>query len=410
MKAQGCTNLHDALKETFLLPASDDRLPVVLFLTDGLPTVGQTSETAIRDLAVTINRHGRRVFTFGVGADVNVPLLDKIAADTRGESTYVLPGESVEEKVAKVFKQLSGPVLADVQFDAASQDGFTLVSDLQPKVLPDLYDGNQFVVLGKYRGDGPLRFRLAGNFRGRPRAFTFAFGLDKATTRNSFVPRLWASRRIGSLVEAVRQLGADIGIGNAGAGASNDPRVKELVDEIVRLGTEFGILTEYTAFLAREGTDLSDRDRVHTEANSNLVRRAINTRSGIAAVNQSANSSQMQRQQRVNRGNVRWTETMDRVSTANVQQVNDLTFYHRHGRWVDSRVVDRDTENEPTRVVEFGTPAFDELAHQLARQSRQGSMLLRGEIVMVVNGELVLIRGPAETSDQAKGKGRPRSR
>jgi len=96
-------------------PASDDMLPIMLFLTDGLPTVGETFEAAIRDLAIAANPHERRVFTFGVGVDVNTPLLDKIASASRAKATFVLPGEEVEVKVGSVFERLAGPLLATPQ-------------------------------------------------------------------------------------------------------------------------------------------------------------------------------------------------------------------------------------------------------------------------------------------------------
>ena len=113
MTARGGTNIHDALLEALRQPPAEGTLPIVLFMTDGLPTVGQTSEAAIRELARKGNPHQRRIFTFGVGVDVNTPLLEKIAYESRATTTFILPGEDVEVKVAAVFKRLRGPVLAD---------------------------------------------------------------------------------------------------------------------------------------------------------------------------------------------------------------------------------------------------------------------------------------------------------
>jgi len=107
LNALGGTNIHDALLEALRQRPRDGMLPIVLFLTDGLPTIGQTSETAIREAAVKANPHQKRVFTFGVGGDVNAPLLQKIASDTRATAAFVLPGEDVEVKVAQVFKKLA---------------------------------------------------------------------------------------------------------------------------------------------------------------------------------------------------------------------------------------------------------------------------------------------------------------
>lgn len=395
INAAGGTNIHAALTEALRLKPFEGTLPLVLFLTDGLPTVGQTSEVAIRDVAIRANPHERRIFTFGVGVDVNTPLLERIAAETRATPTFVLPSEDVEVKVASVFKRLTGPVLADPKLeiaDASSKPGPNRVHDLLPNRLPDMFVGDQLVLLGQYDGEDPLIFKLTGNYLGKTRTFTFTFGLDKATTRNAFVPRLWASRRIASLVDSIRQLGADPGPASIHNTAARDPKVKELVDEIVRLSTEFGILTEYTAFLAREGTDLSNRDNVLAQATHNFNERAMKTRSGLGAFNQSANSVFMKGQSVANNRNSFYDERMNRVSITNVQQVNDRAFYNRSGRWIDSRVVDRQKEITPTKVIEFGSEEFAKLAEKLAGEGRQGSIALRGEILLVVGNETVLVK------------------
>ncbi|HUV39761.1 MAG TPA: VIT and VWA domain-containing protein, partial [Planctomycetota bacterium] len=253
IRSGGGTNIHDALLEALRQKPINEHLPMVLFLTDGLPTVGQTSEVAIRNVAIKANPYNRRIFTFGVGLDVNTPLLDRIAQETRATATYVLSKEDVEVKVAGVFKRLAGPVLADAKLEVRGADGGALAvtTDVMPARIPDLFEGDQLVLLGKYLGDAPrLTFILSGNYLGRERTFRFRFTTENATTRNAFVPRLWASRRIAVLVDAIRALGADAGDKPATVDAKPDPRLKELVDEIVRLSKEFGILTEYTAFLA----------------------------------------------------------------------------------------------------------------------------------------------------------------
>ena len=295
MKARGGTNIHDALLEALRPNPMTGYLPIVLFLTDGLPTVGQTSEKSIREMAMKGNRFERRIFTFGVGTDVNTPLLEKVAFETRATSTFVLPQEDVELKVAHVFKRLAGPVLAGTTINAMGKDGNPArgrVMDMLPTTLPDLFDGDQLVLLGRYVGDEPVTFQISGNYLGKDKAFKFTFKPDKATTRNAFVPRLWASRKIGDLVDAIRQLGADHGAIPGAApppDATTDPRLKELIDEVVRLSTEFGILTEYTAFLAREGTDLAKKDAVFRLTLDNFVDRAWNCRSGVASLNQEEN-------------------------------------------------------------------------------------------------------------------------
>jgi Ca-activated chloride channel family protein len=394
LTATGGTNIHDALRETLGQEPIDEMLPIVLFLTDGLPTTGNTSEVAIRNVVMKSNPHNRRVFTFGVGFDVNAALLEKIAAESRARAEFVLPKEDVEAKIGKVFGQLTGPTLADTQLQVVKRNGAPAIGrtrDILPQKLPDLFEGDQIVLLGQYVGTKPITFKISGNYLGKKRQFKFKFKFDKANVRNGFVPRLWASRKIAELIDAVRQMGADPG--------KSDPKVKELVDEIVRLSTEFGILTEYTAFLAREGTELSDRAEVYNEASRMLERRAMRDRSGISGVNQSFNMIQQKAQITLNARNDYYDPQMNRVSIANVQQINDQAYYRRGNRWVDSRLVNKEEDNvKAAKIIEFGSKEFMEIAEKLAKENRQGSIALAGDVLLLINGEPVLIKNSTNTN------------
>ena len=392
IQATGGTNIHDALVEALSQQPTPGFLPIVIFLTDGLPTVGQTSEVAIRELVTKSNPHQRRVFTFGVGLDVNTPLLDKIASASHATTALVLPREDVEVKVGSLFKRLAGPVLARPVLETTDgQASLARIQDRVPALLPDLFAGDQLVLLGRYTGTQPLNFILTGNYLGKERSFQFSFPLDAATTRNAFVPRLWASRRIAVLVDAIRDLGADTGAAHA-AEIMNNPRAKELVDEIVRLSKEFGVLTEYTAFLALEGTDLSKQADVLAQASDNFSARALSTRSGMGSWNQEFNKQEQAAQKCLNYGNGFLDEKLNRVSISSVQQINDRTFYRRDNRWVDSRVLGAQEKAEPKRVIEFGSPEFMKLADRLTQEGRQGSVSLRGDTLLQVDGDTVLVK------------------
>jgi Ca-activated chloride channel family protein len=394
--AAGGTNIRDVLLEALRPKPKQDMLPIVLFLTDGQPTVGVRNEALIRGDAEKANVYKRRIFTFGVGYDVNAPLLTHLANNSRAVSTFVLPKEEIEAKVSQVYRRLFGPVLASPELsvsDVEAGGGTLRLSDMLPDKIPDLFEGDQLVVLGKYPGEKPLRFRLRGDFRGKPRTFEFTFALDKATTRNGFVPRLWASRKIAVLIEEIRQAGAEKHPSVLSAAAKSDPKMKELVDEIVRLSVEFGILTEYTAFLAKEGTDLSGRSQILEEANRNLVERAQVTRSGIGAVNQEVNNNFQQSQSRENRRNEFYDQNMNRVQVSRVQQINDRAFFQQGNRWIDGRALNRAAAPTPEQTVTVGSPEFVQLLDRLTAENRQGTLSLSGEILLHVDGRNILIKG-----------------
>jgi Ca-activated chloride channel family protein len=412
IKAAGGTNIHDALVEAMRQPPTPNMLPLTIFLTDGLPTVGVTGEARIRKAVVETNVHKRRIFSFGVGYDLNAPLLTSISNATRATPTFVFPNENVEAKVSQVFKRLSGPVLADPKLATLDGSGAVTtraVRDLLPNELSDLFEGDQLVVLGQYQTDEPLHFRLSGNYLGAPRTFDLKFDLSKATTRNAFVPRLWASRKIARLVEIITEAGAENTASNYARMSSSamaynstprsthsgldDPKLKELVDEIVRLSTEYGVLTEYTAFLATDGTDLNNLELLNVRTRESLVNNAQNVRSGMGGVTQASNNSTQIAQKNVNRSNNFLSQNNQRVEITTVQQITDRTFFKRNNRWVDANALKKETA-KPDRVVEVGTPEFYKLVDELLRDGREGILALSGELLVMVDGKTVLIKAP----------------
>ncbi|MEL7497303.1 MAG: VIT domain-containing protein [Planctomycetota bacterium] len=419
--ARGGTNLHEALKRSLQIEPGEATLPITMFLTDGLPTVGETSELAIRKLASDENPHSRRVFTFGVGYDVNTPLLDKIATTTRAFSTFVLPGQDVEAKVATVFKGLDGPIISNPELQVVTANGkpTSRVSNLLPNSIPDLYSGDQLVVLGRYRGKRPLRFELDGNFRGEQRTFRFEFDIrESAKTSNAFVARLWASRRIASLTDTIRDLGATQLAAVVAANVSKpaqqqtltskknplmlasaapampsatEQRIREMVDEIVSLSTEFGILTEYTSFLAEEGIDFSDKDAISKRANANYYDRAVGCRVGVGSVNQELNNSLQRGQSKLNVTNAYWTADMKRATITNVQQCNSGAYFRRGERWISNSLVEKENDVKPDRTIEFESKEYYELVWDLVELNRQQEMTLEGEILIKLGDESILI-------------------
>jgi Ca-activated chloride channel homolog len=393
IRVSGGTNIHGALQESLAQPTVPGSLPVVLFLTDGIPTIGETFEKTIRDNVAKANKHQRRIFTFGVGADVNTPLLSRLADDSRATPTYVLPKEDVELKVVGVFRRLAGPIIAEPTLKAINQDESAApgrITDIVPLRLPDLFANDLQVILGRYQGKTPFQLKVTGlDANGKTLATTVKVDPSAANLTHSHVPRLWATRRIAILTEALRDLGAAGQAPGPLPPDANDPRARELIDEIVKLSLRHGIMSEYTAFLAKDGTPLAMTDEVRREATQNFQSRAIEKRSGADSVNQDFNLASGKAAQWVDKGNRYLNDKLEESTVEQVKQIGDKTFYQRSGHWVDAASSGTTTEPED---IDVSDPRFKKLVDQLVLTNRQGVLALGGAIILNENNQNYRIR------------------
>lgn len=231
VRAEGSTNVMDALREALEPDAEDGRLSLIVFLTDGKPTVGETAPERIAEAAQQL-RDDERIFAFGVGYDVNTYLLDRMAEGGRGTVTYVRPGDDVEEAVSSLTRKIGFPALADLRIVQTPAQ----LEDYYPNPLPDLFYGEELVLFGRYRGHGSGELVLEGRRAGRAQRLTYRVELPRRESDNEFIPRLWAARKAGALTAQVRLHGPD----------------PELIEEIRQLGLRYGIITEYTSYLVEE--------------------------------------------------------------------------------------------------------------------------------------------------------------
>lgn len=407
LAAVGGTNINDALVQALGTEPAAGTLPMVLFLTDGLPTVGVRSERDIREAARKANRFDRRIFSFGVGLDVNSPLLSALASGSRGIPTFVMPDEDIEVKVGQVFKRLQGPVLAmpELTFlDGANGSppaGERPVRELLPGALGDVFEGEQVVVLGQYLDRSkPLQMHLEGARPGDEKAaFNATFDLAKASVQNSFVPRIWAMRKIGTLIDEIRQSGADGGEPN-----------KELVDEVIRLSTEYGILTEYTAFLAAEENEfvagefggqpaMNAPESVVRDYARGRMRERMDERAGGRGISQEYNSREQRSAEKLNtRNELRYALQgaqggggVQETTFSSVRQNADQTLYRRGDRWVDAQLLAK-AEEAPEQTIEFASDEYFALADRLAREHRQSVLAVEGDIYLLLDGKRTLIK------------------
>ncbi len=234
----GSTNIDAALTSALGQLKDDSRPNYVLFLTDGLPTAGETRETAIAEDAKKANGVHARLFAFGVGFDVNARLLDRLSGGNAGTSEYVRPDEDIEAHVGRFYARMSSPVLTALAIEMAGTD----LNRTYPRDLPDLFEGGQLVWVGRYRTAGKTTVKISGKVGTERQTLEFPTELAGSGSNRAydFVERLWAVRRVGFIIDQIDLHGQN----------------KELTDELVALGTKYGILTPYTSFLADERVQL----------------------------------------------------------------------------------------------------------------------------------------------------------
>jgi Ca-activated chloride channel family protein len=232
LDAEGGTNIAGALTEAFAEAPAVEALGVVVFLTDGQPSTGETDPERIAERAEQ-GRGRFRVFSFGVGDDVNTYLLDRLTERARGTTEYVRPGENIERAVGSLAAKVASPVLTDVTISGAGVELY----DLQPGTMPDLFAGDEMVVFGRYRGvgSGELSVTVRGRRNGRQEEFRTNFA-DRDNDGARYIEQLWASRKAGVLSREIRLRG----------------QTRETMDALKQLALRYGILTEYTSYLVQE--------------------------------------------------------------------------------------------------------------------------------------------------------------
>ena len=249
LNARGGTAISEALDLSLkhLGKKSDKaRLKMIVFATDGLPTIGQRDpEKILRDMAKK-NTEDVRIFVFGEGYDVNTKLLDFLAINHRGEADYILPNENITDKISKFFDRVGSPIMTnlDIKFEGLK------VTSVYPNKISDVFKGEQVIIYGRYTGHGMKTIRLTGTVKGEKKTIAYKLNFPEYSKddKSSFVPRLWAGRKVDHLLAEIRK----------------DPSKpsKELVDEVTLLAKRYGIITPFTSYLVTD--DVAGRTNPNT--------------------------------------------------------------------------------------------------------------------------------------------------
>ena len=369
MDALGGTNINMALLEALsqredLDQREGGRPLLVLFLTDGLPTEGVTEIDQIIANVGSTATSNVRLFAFGVGDDVNTLLLDRLAGENRGVSSYVRPNERIDEEVSGLFAKIKTPVLTDLSLDF----GNVLVEELYPPVLPDLFSGTQLVLTGRYRlsgiSSGSTKITLSGYVNDRQKNLSYSadFLPEYSQSENHFIPRLWAARKIGYLLSQIRIQGEN----------------SEWIDAIIQLSLQYGIITPYTSFLIVEHDILAGEGL--EEAAKEIITEFAAPAYGAEAVGQADAESNLRSSESVYQPSLSGDDYQEYGQPA-IKYIDEKTFKLEDGIWVDTVYDPRSMS--PVRIG-FGTDVYFDL---LSTRPSWGKYLALGEQVIFVFGD-----------------------
>lgn len=358
LSAEGSTDINRALLEAASM--NDGEHPLYLiFLTDGLPTEGETDSQRILNNFAASAPDNLRLFAFGVGYDVDTFLLDSLAQEHHGSSIYIQPGEQLDEILSAFYAKISTPVLTDLELDF---NGITTY-DIYPSPLPDLFSGSQIIVVGRYRVGGTATVTLTGMVNGEKQTFRYP---EQAFTRQSTILdqqsailRLWATRKIGHLLNQIRLSGPD----------------QETIDQIVKLSIRYGIVTPYTSYLVTENMPLgaAEQQRIANEQYSQMATAPAAPAYGATAVQKASDQGAMAGAESAAAPSA---EVADLVKI-----VSARTFVLSEGVWMDTAF---DPDTMQTTKVAFLSDDYFVLAN--SRPELAAAFALGSRVIALADG------------------------
>ncbi|MBU1261729.1 VWA domain-containing protein, partial [bacterium] len=301
LQAEGGTNIQEALL-TGIMQGRLKRPCIIVFLTDGLPTAGERDISAIVKNVSEKNKDNR-IFVFGLGDNVNTHLLDLISQKNKGVSVYVREDEDLEAVLSSFYDKVSYPALSNISLSINGVE----TNNLYPKELPDLFFDNQLLIFGRYKEGGKATVTISGQAGEEKRSFTEKLVFAKKEDDHSFIPRLWATRKIGYLLDQIRLYGEN----------------EELISEIKTLSKEYGIITPYTSFLVTEGQEPETRRRFEELKGESVGKKAVNMAKEMAALKE---------------------ETTAPKTVMGTKYVEGTTYILKNGIWQDINYKGEETE------------------------------------------------------------------
>ena len=385
LAAVGGTNISTALLEAASLVANE-RPTTIIFLTDGLATEGITDTGLLLNAVANELPANARIFAFGVGNDVDPNLLDSLTETHRGTTTYVRPGERIDEVVSSFYAKISSPVLSNIDLEV---DGVK-IEQVYPTTLPDLFAGTQLTLVGRYRDGGSATITLSGDVNGRSQTFTYPDQNFNNAGGDEFIPRLWATRAIGHMLREIRLHGENT----------------ELVQSVINLSTRYGIITPYTSFLIEED-DIAEslREQPAAEGMAVLEGEPVEVTRVVteSIVEEAAAESMMAAAEApMALSTAAANDQSGTTTNAPIQAVGSKTFVRQNDVWVDTAY---DSESHTLTAIDFASDAYFNL---LATEPILGQYFALGQQVLVVVDDAayqILAEPTAEHSVSSESEG-----
>jgi Ca-activated chloride channel homolog len=367
LSAVGSTDINRALLEASAA-ADKERPSYLIFLTDGLPTQGVVNSAEILKNFNATAPANLRLFTFGVGYDVDTVLLDTLSQEHHGQSTYVRPDEKLDEVLSAFYQRISTPVLTNLALDFGNMETY----DVYPNPLPDLFSGSQVVIAGRYRQGGTTEISLTGEVNGKREEFRFAKQVFAADSRGSTgsieaLPRLWATRKIGSLLNHIRLEGPD----------------KETIAQIVKLSVRYGIITPYTAYLVTEPMPLGaqEQERIANDAFGQAEAAPLES-SGKSAVDRADQAGRMQSAEVAPAAPSAQGGGSSEAPGTPIRVVGTRTFILQDGVWMDTAY---DPQKMTVQQVIFLSADYEKLLQ--SRADLAPALAVGEQVLVVVDGK-----------------------
>jgi Ca-activated chloride channel family protein len=224
----GGTEMMKAVKAALQPTQFLEHIRIVCFMTDG--QVGNDREI----LAEVQKYSNARVFAMGFGSSPNRYLLDKMAEYGRGEVDYISEAGDTSAVARRFNERVRNPLLTDISIDWSQLP----ITDVYPKRIPDLFGVKPLIFSGRYNGGAKGSIRLKGKMAGQDFVRDIPVDLPAATADHDVLATLWGRRKIDELMTEELAIGGD-----------QKARDKKH-EQIVQVGLDFKLMTQYTSFVA----------------------------------------------------------------------------------------------------------------------------------------------------------------